>query len=393
MTFARTWFVIVCALASVAGHAAALAPSSQPKGEVYVEFDLPTPLMLGDDAVRRLAERIEADTEAAAVFAPLRAEADAAVDDEPDPVAEIVYEGRVSNDPDRVRTAGHLQDMRKLRALTWAHAVTGEARYLDAARRFLSAWTATTRPSGNDVNDNKLTPIVLAFHLLGDDLPEGEREATRAWVRELADVHLKRLDAGPGQGNRRAKRVKIVALAGVALGDESVQTRVADEVRAYVAASLRPDGASYDLEERDAMHYHVGGLSIPTEIAANLGDASLYHYEVPAGEPNAGASLARSVAFTLPYARGEAVHAEWVNSRVPLDKKRWEAGDPYYRPGKPWEPAGAAKLLTWASMFDPSLAPLAARLTEGRSEEDRADLAWLRLLIDAAGRPGRRIGE
>ena len=361
---------------------AAPAPATLP----HVEFDLPTPLMLSPAAVDRLAERVRDDPAAAEAFAAIRAEADAAVGVEPDPIAEIIYEGRVSNDPDRVRTARHLEDMRRLRALSWAHALTGEPQYLDAARRFLSAWVGTVRISGNDVNDNKLVPIALALHLLGEDLPEGERKAARAWAWELEARHLSRLREL--RGNRGAKRLKVAVLAGLAAGDPAIAGKAAHEVRAYVATSLRPDGTSFDLEQRDAMHYHAGGMNIPLQILANaraaghdVGDA--YRQPVADG-PNAGASLEKSVAYMLPYARGEKIYPEWVNTKIELDRRRAATGDPYYQPGKPWDPAEAADVLLLASAFDSSLRPLARDLNAREGAEEQADFRWLALQLDAA---------
>jgi hypothetical protein len=360
----------------------ALAPVTRPADlPEFVEFDLPMPVLLGPAGVERLRAIVEAQPVA---FAAMRAEAEAAVDVVPSPIAEIKYEGHVSNHPDRRRTAFHLQDMRRLHALNWVAAVTGEPQYLDAARQIVAAWVPVSRPTGNDVNDNKLNPIIVFYHLFKDDLPAGERAATRAWVEQLLDVHEQHMSRD-GQGNRFAKRVKLVALAAIALDDKAAVEASTKALRAYLARSLRANGTSFDYEQRDALHYHVGGLDIPMEVALNLaanGDpAALTLYATPIAEgPNTGASLKKSVAFVLPYARGEKVHPEWRNSRVPLDRQRWESGDPYYRPGKPYDPSHAAKLIRLASAFDPALRGLAADLAATDTPED----AWTVQLIEAA---------
>ena len=59
----------------------------------------------------------------------------------------------------------------------------------------------------------------------------------------------------------------------------------------------------------------------------------------------------------MPFIKGEKNHPEWVNSKTKLDHERWEAGDPYYKPGKPWDPWEGYKSLMLASPFDKSLHP------------------------------------
>jgi len=386
------WTVIFMAALCLA-QATTAAADDEP---TFVEFGVPTPLFLSEERLDTLADRIATDMSSAKAFAQIRAEADASLEDEPRPIPVIHYEGHVSNHPDRLRSVKHLQDMRKLRALTWAYAVTGESRYREKARAFLNAWVSTIQPSGNDVNDNKLHPILLALHTFGDELPDDERVAAEAWAWRLAAKHLAELTPErAGGGNRQAKRIKLVAMAGAALDDHPLKWRAMRETRAYIDASLRPDGTSKDLEERDALHYHVSGLSGPLKIMAILRAADgegargteLYAYETPEGD-HAGASVARGIAYLLPYARGEQVHHEWVHTTSELDRRRAASGDPYYQPGTVWEPSRAADMLLWASAFDPSLRDLSLRLQpfDAANDDENAgdNRRWLAILLDVA---------
>jgi len=56
-----------------------------------------------------------------------------------------------------------------------------------------------------------------------------------------------------------------------------------------------------------------------------------------------------------------------VNSKVKLDHQRWQAGDPYYKPGKPWDPWEAYESLLLASTFDKCFVPL-GRKNQARQE-------------------------
>lgn len=329
-------------------------------GTVYdsTEFNPPATVPPTIAQLRRLRERVGADPAAARAFQAVRAVADSALTLQPAPLREIAYEGRVGTDPERLRTIRHLHDLRRLRALSWSYALTGEARYRDAARRFLSAWVDTYRPTGNPINDSRVVDVMLAYHLLRPELSAAEHSAVHQWMRAMAERELASEPANP-RGNWHARRIHLAALIGTLLGDPALVGYARREAEQYVAGSLNPDGTSYDLHHRDALHYHVSGIDPLLEIALILRRSSydLYSYRTPEG-----ASVRRSVEYVLPYARGERVHPEWTRSRVALDRKRWESGDQYYRPGKPWDPREALEMYRMASIFDPALADVARAL-------------------------------
>lgn len=336
------------------------------------EFNPPPVLLRSPEQIRDLARRVEAEPKAASAFARLRATADSALAGEPDPPPVIVYEGRVGHDPARLQTIRQLQDLRRLRALAWAWALTGRDDYHRGARRYLTAWLRSIEPTGNPINDSRLTDLVQAFQLLRPALDSRERGEGERFLRLLGEREMAS-DTANNVGNWHARRMTLVALAGALLRDPAFTDYARREAREYVASSFRADGTSHDLERRDALHYHVSGITPMLEIALLLRDSGedLYRYRPPGG-----GSVQGSLEYVLPFARGERVHPEWVNTRVALDRRRWESGDPFYRPGKPWDPRESVEMLVLASLFDPALGPLAARL-RGDTEPE-----WEQVVLD-----------
>src|SRR4051812_28240376 len=75
---------------------------------------------LTDPQRAKLKALIESDAEAAARFAEVQKDADAALTAEPNPIHHILSEGKLKNDPDKIRTGRSMQDMARLRALGYA---------------------------------------------------------------------------------------------------------------------------------------------------------------------------------------------------------------------------------------------------------------------------------
>ena len=321
----------------------------------------PTVLLTSEQA-EELTALVAADSSARVRFEGVRRQADAALDRPPRPVGEVVYEGRLESDPKRVATKRALLDMEALRALSYAYAVTGEAAYAEGARAYALAWARTTRPTGNPIDMNKLDDLALAYAVAGPAMPPEERETLEAWLREVAE---RLISEGPPEerGNWASKRLKMVGLVGSALGERRFADYARDRFRRYVDANLYADGTSHDLLRRDALHYHLSGLVPLLELAfaapAHLGD-DLYRY-VGAG----GGSVEKAVRYVAPYALGERVHHEWAESEVGFDRERFEAGDAFYRPGRPWNPEEpeARFALALAAGFDADVLPILRHVT------------------------------
>src|SRR5262245_12452041 len=115
--------------------------------------------LLTDVQRKRLADIARNDPSAAALFAGIRQQADRALADQPNPIERIQTEGKLSNDPVRVRTGQSLADMRKLEALAYAYAVTGDEKYATKARQFVLAWAKANHSAGDPIDDTNLEPL------------------------------------------------------------------------------------------------------------------------------------------------------------------------------------------------------------------------------------------
>ncbi|MEO0588370.1 MAG: alginate lyase family protein, partial [Planctomycetota bacterium] len=182
-----------------------------------------------------------------------------------------------------------------------------------------------------------------------------------AWVRRLGEAHLAKVRSGTHFNNRYNKSVRLVAMCARILDEPGWTGEAVAGVQRFVANSLRADGTSEDLEERDSLTYHGSALKPPLELAALLGDGGR---ELYAWESAQGGSLRKSVAYLVPYATGEKTHEEWVDSKVELDRRRATAGLEAYRPGRLYEPSNAIGVLEAACAFDTELLPIVAVLAE-----------------------------
>lgn len=338
----------------------------------FLEFDLPPVIWLAP--AERQALRAEDSPEKKAVETELRRIADEALGRPPTSSDSIFYEGLVSNHPKRLQAATYLEDMRLLHGFIWTYLFTGEKKYADQAKSYLLAWASTYRPTGNDVNENKLNPAFLTYAVLKDKLSRRDRKRTAKWLGEIAEKQKQGWRLGEVAGNRHSKRLKLILILGLALENEELQAFALEKSREVLRKSLFGDGRSHDLERRDAMHYHVSCVNglLELSLIARMAGIDLYRERT-----TEGGSIKKSVDYTRPYVRGEKIHPEWTNSKVALDHRRGASGDPYYRPGKPWDPTEAIDMLMLASVYDPDLRPLMEALKEGKENTEERFLAFM----------------
>jgi hypothetical protein len=242
---------------------------------------------------------------------------------------------------------------------------SGDQRAAEALRRFITAWFGTYELTGNDVNENKLFPLLVAYRALRETFPEGRRERLDGFVRRLGELHRRQVANSRHFTNRYGKSVRLLAMAGMILDQQDWIDQAREGVKRFVSQSLYPDGRSRDLVRRDTLTYHGSSLKKPIDLAIMLGEDGwdLYTWE----SPNDG-SLKKSTDYVVPYAMGEKVHKEWVNSQVDLDRRRAEAGLEKYRRGRLYEPKNALELMEKASYFDPDLMRVVRHLHEGEAE-------------------------
>ncbi len=328
----------------------------------------------------RLRELIATDAEAAALARSLRAEVEPLLDRQPRPLRVIHYEGIVHTDRRRIATVAQLREMSDVALVLRHWQATEDTRAADYLRRFTLAWASTYVPTGNDVNENKFYPLLVAYEALRPGFEPADRERVDAWITAMAELHAKEVANSRRFNNRYAKHVRLLALFGRILDREDWSAAAGEGLRRFVVHSLRPDGTSLDLERRDSLTYHTSALRPIIELALIAGDKGpeLYAWVSPAG-----GSIKKSVDYVVPFASGEKTREEWRNTTVELDRRRAAAGLEEYRPGRLYEPRSALPLLEEASVFDPSLLPLVLKL-HGSSATRFA--SWT-MLVNAALSP------
>ena len=326
-------------------------------GEVYIR-DV---LILDDMQREKLSRIVEQEPEAGALFDAKLKAAKNLLDLSPRPIEVIYYEGLVNTDSRRIRTVDHLKDMDCVAGLFEIWQVKGDRKYYGKCREYILAWAKTYKPTGNDVNENKLMPLIVAYAAFRKDFGANDKKLVDDWLNDIAGKHMAEWenDSNKWQNNRHTKRIRIIVSIGIALQHKEWISKAWDDIRMFVSKGLYSDGTSYDLHQRDTLTYHISALRPLVDLSLlSIQDGNdLYNWKSPEG-----ASIRRSVEYVIPYANGTKVRQEWKNSKVELDRRRAEAGLEEYRPGRFFDPKAATGLLEGASAFDPSLIPLVAKL-------------------------------
>ncbi len=267
----------------------------------------------------------------------------------PKPLEVIFYEGRLEIDTARIRTRVSLLDMDKVSTLFYATYAKPQPAYGKKIKEFVLAWANRFEPTGNTINENKFVPLLWGYHHFKSEFDPQEQIFVEKWIRKLADKQIAR--PSTPNNNWQAKRLRLIGLAGGIIGDKNYLDFSIQGLKEYIATAYFPDGTSNDLRQRDALHYHISGLKVLLTVCVNLSAFDqrfdLFDYKAPNG-----ASIRKSVLYTLPYASGEKTHREWVNTKVKLDKERAAAGLAEYQPGKLFDKTEAVPLFEFAVRYE-----------------------------------------
>ncbi|MFP4356627.1 MAG: alginate lyase family protein [Phycisphaerae bacterium] len=344
------------------------------------EFSIPPVVPLDAAQLKRLRDLAADDREAAALAAEAAEKAKGLLSAQPHPLEVIHYEGLVHTDPRRIATVAKLREMGDVARLVRYWQVSADARAAETLRKFILAWTGTYKLTGNDVNENKFWPMLVAYHALRDSFPGERRKQVDAWVEHLGRLHVRAVEKSEHLTNRYSKHVRLAAMAGMILGRKEWVATAHEGIRRFVTESLYADGTSRDLKRRDTLTYHASSLRPPLQLAMLAGAEGRKLY---AWQSEKGGSLEKSVDYVVPYAMGEKTRREWTRSKVDLDRRRAEAGLDEYEPGRLYEPRRALKLMEQASYFDADLLKVVLHLT---ASEAKRFPTW-QTLINAAARP------
>ncbi|MFW6303805.1 MAG: alginate lyase family protein [Candidatus Sumerlaeota bacterium] len=352
MKFSRIFIMMLAILWLAAGVRAA---------EVG-EFSIPDVRPLDESERGRLREFVQSDAEAKVIAEQVAEQAKPFIGAEARPVEVIHYEGLVNTNPKRVKTVENLSQMAEAGWLLRHWQLTGDEAAAETLREWIVTWTSTYKITGNDVNENKFYPLLVAYLALRDTMDGENVKQVDAWVERLGEAHEKHVKESTHFTNRYSKSVRLLAIAGMILDREEWVVEAHKGIRRFVRNNLYADGTSEDLKRRDSLTYHKSSLKPVVDLAIMTGGdegRALYDWE-----SERGGSIRKSVDYLVPYAMGEKTHEEWKDTKVDLDRRRAKAGLEKYRPGRLYEPKNAQDLMERAAYFDPELHKVVLHLTD-----------------------------
>lgn len=298
--------------------------------------------------------------------------AQAGLDRVPGPLPVVHTEGTLPGKGTREISTKAREDLPLILNFALAYRMTGEQRYLAAAERFLVAWADVYRPSFNPIDETHFDQVMLAYDLTRSDFSPAARGKLDAFWRTMAVGYLDAMDQQPRNfmTNWQSHRVKLAAMAAFETGDSVLIQRATLAYDRQIAANIHADGSVFDFHERDALHYVTYDLD-PLMMAALSAKA---HGQDWFARKNAhGAGLPTALDWLVPYATGEKVHQEFVNSKIKFDSERAAAGQEEYQP-HPWNTANAVQTYALARLLDAKYAPVLDKVV---SNTARAIPAWL----------------
>jgi hypothetical protein len=315
----------------------------------FVNSQITDMAILNKAEMRRLKALIKEDDRAKSHYDSIVGLATQYLQVPPHPLEKIHYEGLLQTNPDRIATQQSLEDVDRVVTLIYAWYGNNKVKFARKAKEITLAWANTYQPDGNTINENKLVPFFWAWHLFRDQMTREERSKVENWMVKLARAQMERPHTP--NNNWEAKRLKIIGTVGCVVGDKAMRDYSIEGFKKYINTAYYPDGTSNDLKERDALHYHISGLTPTIGVFINCSsfDPAFDLFDYFSSE---GSSIRKSVEYTIPYASGERKREEWTNSKVALDKKRAEAGLTQYQPGMLFDPVKAKPMFEWACFYN-----------------------------------------
>ena len=245
----------------------------------------------------------------------------------PDPLPVVHIEGTLRTLDSYQRAMQSRHDWALIRDLATQYAISREQRYLDRYALYLSSWLDVYRISGNPIDETALGEWMLAYRMAGGALSPSVRSRMRTFACDLAERYSRQPPPHrkTSTNNWQSHRVKLAVMGALVCGDSGLIEKGLALFRQQVEKNLLPTGESVDFFERDALYYVNFSLEplLETSLFSSLHGISLYHHTGSGGQ-----SIGRSLAWLMPYARGERTHEEFVHSTVRFDAERDAAGIP-----------------------------------------------------------------
>jgi hypothetical protein len=341
------------ALPAAQGNGGEAGPTEVP------EVEIPRLNLNGEPGILGMTEEqktefrnlLTSDPEAQDIYAQtIKNEADRVIAENltPNPVEQILV---TSDQSTATIEAGKkaLLDMQLAYKLAYAAiAEPDQTQYTDKAKEYVLAWARTNRSTGNPINETNFDRMWIAYDLIREAFTDSERGEVLSWIDGIAQTQLQtELTIGNTDKNNWVNhRDKLVVAAAILTGNQATLEAGIANYQTHMHGFYRPDGTTYDMEERDALVYQTYGVLPSVEMArfyALNGGPDLYRLK------NAqGGSMDASVNYLLPFVRSEQEHIEFVKTSVQSDKNRNDYN-------QPWNPKNAVPVLESATFFNPIL--------------------------------------
>ena len=307
-------------------------------------------VILNQEEKASLKQLIKTNKDVERLYKSILYEAESGLNNKPNPIETVYYEGLLETHPKRTRTMQSFADIDYVISLIYASYGNDKSEFANKAKEIIVAWANTYKPTGNPINENKFNAFYWGYHLFKDEFDKAEQQIVENWLLEIAQKEMKR-ERTPNN-NWEAKRCKMIGIIGCILENEELKDYSIKHFKRYITTAYYADGTSRDLEQRDALHYHVSGLKPCISAFINLSQMDKRFDLYPFVSEN-NSSIKKSTEYVVPFATGEIQREEWRNTKVKLDKERAAAGLAEYQPGKLFEPEKAYELFEWACYYHP----------------------------------------
>ncbi|MFD0765167.1 alginate lyase family protein [Mucilaginibacter lutimaris] len=311
-------------------------------------------ISLDKKEVAKMRKSIKTNVQYKKAFEPFQKTADKALKETPNPIETILSQGLLAGDPRKTASLKAVEDADKTYALALVYTYSGKKEYLTKATKFLTAWAKVNKATEDPINETKLEDMVTAYDLIRNDIKPNDRSLINTWMKSMADAQLNSRTAKGNKGtainNWNSHRIKMFTLIAYALHDTSYQNAITQALEQQLNINLNPDGTTHDLMERDAFHYQTYDVEPLLSACIAIYRATGKNYFT--WQTANGSTLKKCVDYMRPYMTGEKTHPEFVNSKVPFDKKRAENGEKGYAPSTLFEPKNGIYMFSLAAFFD-----------------------------------------
>lgn len=243
-----------------------------------------------------------------------------------------------------------LAELGMMRDFALAYRLTGDPKYLIKATTFMESWVTHYQLTFNPIDESGLEALVLTNDLCQGDFSPQLEQRVHVLLRKMVEGYLRSIALlkKPDSTNWQSHRIELIALGAFALDDPGLIQSAQAAFRKQIAENICTDGSVEDFHQRDALHYVTYDLN-PLLMAANAANAhhmDWFHWKSPTES-----SLQSAVEWLVPYAEGVKTHEEFVNSKVPFDRQRKQAGVSGF--SGQWNPKDAMETLGLAAALDP----------------------------------------